>query len=814
MPTSLARRYAELIDRHRWRFLVGSLLLVGLGLALAMRLPIETDTSVLLPPDAPSVQDLRAIEQRARATGSLLVLVQAPDDRQRAAAATDLHTRLADGLRGLGVDIVEDDLGARRWAWERRFLFASLEDLEAARDGLARRLERAKLKMNPAYVSFEDEEATGPEDKRLDDLERTWQDAEDQARRPQELVSKDRRTQLFVLRTAIVAGEVEDGARLDATVSRIADQVMARHHGVRVGITGDIHTAVLEQRAILGGMVTATAITLILVVAGMLLYFRSWAGVGAVLGALVAGVLVTFGATKLVVGQLNSVSAFLAAIVGGVGIDFGIMLLARYLEELRGGQRGVEALARALGGSAPATLTAAAATGAAYASLTATQFRGFREFGVIGGMGMALCWIAAYTTLPALIAILARAGRIHATTEPGAARLLDRLLGGRRPGIILAVGAIFTVGAAILSWHFLERSPYEHDLTELRSTSHDARVAREWSRLSSEEFGKVSSAFVVAAPSREGAREVARALRQDDAGRPEKQRRFGRIVSLDDLIPTEQGKKLAVLEQIRRSYDDKALDALDAGERARLERFRPPDEVLPVTDADIPERLAGAFIEKDGSRGRVLLVSFGPGVGAYDADSLEAFADHLRKLDLPEGVHFGGSAFVFADITRAVKRDGVRATLWAIVGVTLFVILFIGLNRHGLVTLSCVVAGTLFMIAGASLLGLKINFLDFAALPLTLGISVDYSANIVLRHRAGGGGLHSTGSAVALCSYTTIVAYGSLALSDNAGIRSFGAAATLGELTCLVTALVLGSALLRAGTSASARDDRRSAPPR
>jgi uncharacterized protein len=257
-----------------------------------------------------------------------------------------------------------------------------------------------------------------------------------------------------------------------------------------------------------------------------------------------------------------------------------------------------------------------------------------------------------------------------------------------------------------------------------------------------------------------------------------------------------------VLADIRRLLDDKALKALDPEERARLERFRPPERIAPVTEAEVPARLADMFTEKDGSRGRILYVNFGPGVKAYDSASLESFVDHIRHLELPPDVHIGGTAFVFTDITRAVERDGLRATLVAILGVGLFVLVLVGANRHALVTLACVASGTAVMIAGASLLGIKINFLDFAALPLTLGISVDYSANIVLRHRAephdrrAAHTLGTTSGAVVLCSFTTIVGYGSLALSDNAGIRSFGMAATLGEVTCLLTAITLGPALL------------------
>jgi len=96
-----------------------------------------------------------------------------------------------------------------------------------------------------------------------------------------------------------------------------------------------------------------------------------------------------------------------------------------------------------------------------------------------------------------------------------------------------------------------------------------------------------------------------------------------------------------------------------------------------------------------------------------------------------------------------------------------------------------------------------VNFLDFIALPITLGIGVDYAVNVVTRERAEGPGraraaLATTGGAVALCSWTTMIGYGSLLLSPNAGIRSFGMTAILGEATCLLVALSVAPALLSA----------------
>ena len=54
-----------------------------------------------------------------------------------------------------------------------------------------------------------------------------------------------------------------------------------------------------------------------------------------------------------------------------------------------------------------------------------------------------------------------------------------------------------------------------------------------------------------------------------------------------------------------------------------------------------------------------------------------------------------------------------------------------------------------------------------------------------------------TGSAVALCSLTTIIGYSSLLLSRNRALRSFGLFADIGEITCLVAALVALPALAR-----------------
>ena len=99
------------------------------------------------------------------------------------------------------------------------------------------------------------------------------------------------------------------------------------------------------------------------------------------------------------------------------------------------------------------------------------------------------------------------------------------------------------------------------------------------------------------------------------------------------------------------------------------------------------------------------------------------------------------------------------------------------------------------MLALMGAFDLKVNFLNFIALPITFGIGVDYSVNILSRYRSDGGrsivkAIEHSGGAVALCSFTTVVGYGSLILAGNQAFVSFGVLAVVGEMTCLIAALI------------------------
>ena len=801
-----ALELAAMIDRRRWAILVVSFVLAIGGGVLASKLPVYGDFIHLLPPNAPSVIQLRELQARIESLGAMMVLVESDDPAVRARAHADVVGRLKKIDPSLIASISWQNRETRQYIWDNRFLYAPLADLEQAKSALEERVRQAKLQANPLYVDLEDEPASDP---RAEKLEQKLRDAQAEHDKPPEFVSRDGKMGLVVVRATFDSSAIAMAGRLVDAVVAAGKETEAAVPGCRAAVTSDVFFSVAEHKALLEGMLLAICITVGLVAAGILLYFRTVRGVGALMWALTVGTVLTFAVTKLTIGHLNLATAFLSSIVVGNGINCGIVLLARHLEERRGGVSGVRAIANAMAGSVRGTLTASLTAAVAYGSLVLTDFKGFRHFGIIGFIGMVLCWLTAYVVLPAGLAVLERSSTFGPRPEPVLGRLLVRLY-PKRFGWVAAISLVATVGAAGMTWDYLAGDPWEHNIRKLRSETGPLDHAREVLARIGDAFGSdLTGGFLIAVKDRDAARRVVAAMRATDASRPPDKVLFSSVKSIDDVLPTDQPRKLELLGAIRRLIDQ-ALPDVDEKERKRLVELRPPDGLHALGDTDVPAELAWPFTERDGARGRLILADSSSNYDTWNITSLIKFADDVRTLDLGPDVALGGSMFVFADVLRSMEGDGPKATVAATVGAVLIVVLLFGLKRHGLVTLACGLAGTVTMIAMCHVLGLKVNFLDFVALPITIGIGIDYSVNIAAREQVDGPGtalhaLATTGGAVTLCSYTTIVGYASLLLSASGGIRSFGAAATVGEVTCLVTALLLAPALLALAARAPQR---------
>src|SRR5205814_1071381 len=104
---------------------------------------------------------------------------------------------------------------------------------------------------------------------------------------------------------------------------------------------------------------------------------------------------------------------------------------------------------------------------------------------------------------------------------------------------------------------------------------------------------------------------------------------------------------------------------------------------------------------------------------------------------LPSGkvIESSGDLVVFADVLRAMRRD---VTYLTVAAATL-VLLVLGLVSRRWDTFirvgGSLVAGVAVMLGVAVLVGEKLNFFNFVALPTTFGIGIDYAINIDERLR-------------------------------------------------------------------------------
>ncbi len=767
---------------------------------IAFKLPLRADFAALLPEDAPSVRDLRRLQDRVVAQDTVLVLVESTDPKARAEVAAAMAARARSLPEDLVSQVEDDDRELRDFLRQNLHLLAPLADLEKAEKALRQRIEAAKLDANPLFINLDDEEAAAEPaagEKELDELRGQWRDIKARFERSG-FVSADGTLQLVVVRSAFPRTDVARGERVVTALRAERTRLARTHAGVDVGITGGVEETLIEHHALLRGVILSALITIILVPAVLLLFFRSMRLFAILMAVLVVGTAASLGAAALTVGHLNAATAFLGAIVAGNGVNYGIFLIARYNGE-RVRHDAEEAMIRAVNGTVRPTLVASLAAVVAYGALAVTDFKGFADFAIIGATGMPLCWIATYALIPILVVRFAP--RPLAPSKELLGRFQGWLLGFKHPIVVTMAVIAFTGGCLWISYRFVAADPFEYDLRNLRADTPSADVSRGWLAKSDKAFGKgISGATFIAVDRPEQVPQVVAALKKIDAGKKPEDRVLGDIRSVLDLAPPDQDAKRAVLVAIRRHLEDDALEALSDEDRAALEELKPPAELPPIAAEALPPSVLGRLRERNQRVGLLISVRPGPSIDEWDGRDLIRFAEAVRRIELPGGevVTTSGSSVIFADIISAIERDAPRVTLAAAIGLLLLVAVIGGGTRRSIATLSATAVGAIALVATCALLDIRVNFLDFVALPITLGLGVDYAINVA--HPQGGAinakqMLRSAGASVFVCSLTTMIGYGSLLVSENLAIKSFGIASLIGEVCCVTSALIVVPAL-------------------
>ena len=808
----------------------------------ARKLEVRSDIMELLPRDSPGFQSFERRLERVGGRATLTVVCESPDRtaNERFIDAVDqrLRTivderaacaqRCAPGAEGercradCGPDLIafieSGTKDIHSFFEANKWLYAKVEDLEEADSTLDRQI---AIKSGLVEDLLDDEPKTAEHALGMDKFKDRWKkNADEKDDFPTGYFASKDGTQmaLRIMSTTSGLGGGKD-EQLLALAERITTELTPTsfHPEMKVGFGGDIPNAAAEKESLVREALLATVLAAVLILGGVIWFYGSpWSliliGFPPLFGIGCAYAFATWN-----YGFVNSSGMFLGAIILGNGVNYPIVLYSRYKEFRARGMHPDLARREAVWNAFRAELVGASVAAIAYGSLTVTRFRGFSQFGVIGFFGMLLVWISMIPCLPALIVLVERwqkhmpkwlRERDATLDEEGSRGPVARFVGNvtaRWPHYFVGAAALVTLVLAVHLPSFL-KDPWEYDFDKLGSKGARTSGAFQWSAKADKILsGNLNLAgSLVLADRAEQVPDVKERILANDAADPDGAM-IDTITTLNDFLPgpaADQQAKLAVLERLRERLTPKVLSSLTEEERKTVEEMIPPESLGVLGPQDLPGLLKTRFSERDGTIGTIMYIRYKPEIARNDGHNLLRMAQTIDGVRLADGtrVDTASRATVFAEMIRSLERDGPLATGVSFLAVLAVVVLATSSKRGTFAVILSLILGVVWMLGAATWFGGRLNFLNFIALPITFGIGSEYPFNIFDRSRLLGGDV--TGAvklhfgAVALCSYTTVVGYGSLLVADNQALQSFGRFAIGGEIACFAAAVLFLPALL------------------
>jgi uncharacterized protein len=624
-------------------------------------------------------------------------------------------------------------------------------------------------------------------------------------------------------------------AASDAIRAEAAALGLLPSNGVRVRLTGPVPLADEEFSTVTDGAVLNAILTGAAVVLLLWLALRSPQIILSILLTLVVGLLCTAAFGLAVTGPLNLISVAFAVLFVGLGVDFGIQFCVRYRTE-RHARGQLQDSLTATGSSIGKPLAlAATSTAAGFYAFLPTDYRGVSELGLIAGTGMFIAFLLSITLLPALIKLVAPQGE---TSDIGFRFLapIDRIVVGRRQ-IILGVSALMAAGSAVLlpflTFDFNPinlKSPKVESVATLLDLMKDPNTTPNTIDVLAPSLAKAEalSAKLSALP------EVSQTITLQSFVPSEQQAKLTLIEDAADLLggtfnptevkqePTDAENRQALAATARalrtaaagatrtegseaasqladlldrlatgeETYRIAATDALVPGLKTLLNQVRTSLTAESISVDKLPIELVRDWIGRD-ARARIQVFPKG------DAND-NAILRHFTQAVLAVAPDATGAPISVQESSRTIVRAFQQAGFWALLSITVLLIVVVRRIRDVLLTLIPLFFAGVLTLATCVVAGQPINFANIIALPLLFGIGVAFNIYFVMAWRSGARDILQSGltRAVFFSALTTATAFGSLWFSNHPGTASMGKVLTVSLAWTLLTTLFFLPALL------------------
>jgi predicted RND superfamily exporter protein len=282
------------------------------------------------------------------------------------------------------------------------------------------------------------------------------------------------------------------------------------------------------------------------------------------------------------------------------------------------------------------------------------------------------------------------------------------------------------------------------------------------------------------------------------------------IGSVHAFVPAsieEQNKRLAQIRRIDGLLNDSDLSVMSKKERKRIEDLQGKLGVETVSAKDLPVWTKRLFKEsgpqaKKPDEGQEYayeyLIYVNSAVSSMVGSDARHFLGQLQDVREQSGVDFriGSQAYIYTAMLEEIQTDGALMMSIALVIVLLLLMLAFRHVLRGMVAMTPLVLGALWMFGIAAFLGLKLDFFNVIILPVIVGIGVDDGVHFYYHYREEGRGstghtLRHVGAAIVMTSITSMIGFGGLAVTDYDGLQSIGYLAIIGIATTLVATLLV-----------------------
>ena len=605
-----------------------------------------------------------------------------------------------------------------------------------------------------------------------------------------------------------------------------------------IRLTGRIALEHEEIGMAFSGAVLAFSVALLLSAALLFIALRSSRLVLATVLTLLFGLALTAAFAALAVGKLNLISMAFAVLYVGLGLDYALYLAMRYRELRQQGSSHRDAVPQAAADIGGFLFVCAATTSLGFLAFVPTSFTGIAGLGLISGAGMFISLIASLTLLPALLTLWTPSAPAPAKNRPRLDALLEWPY--RHSRRIWRGMAVLVLLAAVIA----PRARFDFDPLHLRDPKSES-VSTFRDLLADPALPTLTLSAIVA--DHKEAAAVAAKLRPIPEVR--------QVLTLADLVPKGQAEKLDIIDElafslgpalatdgellvVARAEDAAALDRLEvamqqaaaqwSGPRAKaaarlasaLEKLqsgpRPVERIAllrgnlldglstqvtalrqlllakVVTAEDLPPWLRARWLAEDGRQ----RVEIAPRAVLDDNEATRAFVRAVRHVE----PRVSGPPVGMIEAGLAVVQSFQQAFLYSAGAISLLLLILLRSFRDTLLVMLPLAAAGLLTMAASVLTSTPFNFANVIALPLLLGVGVDYGVYLVQQSRRlpAEVNLLKTGAtrAVLFGALVTMANFGDLMLAGHPGMVSMGLLLTVGLGVILICTLVLLPSLI------------------